>query len=378
MKTGNPLSGLGGKCMLTTQFAIKDFITKTLLPLSSSSWSIELTGELAAFILLLCFAGLANLEQRFPKIRRPLGFTRQSYRTNAILFAVNSVLMSIFSVSTLFVIAEQYSGFGLLNYIDNPFTKGLIAFLAFDLLLYVWHRFCHRIDSFWLFHRVHHNDPYLNVSTAFRLHVIEILLTNVLKAMLIVVMGIDKIMVLAIETITTLGIMFHHTNISFTFERRLGCFMIVPYLHRMHHSVERQEHDSNYGAVLSIWDRLFGTLAEGIPVAIGIKMPSPFDVVNLIKFGFGQYHPKTQPVNMDYMIAEAAYFKAEKRNFYPGYEMRDWLEARKEILSQMNGKQGFISQLFGDDLAVKINNFAQQCQRIVKLEKLKVLPVHSQ
>jgi sterol desaturase/sphingolipid hydroxylase (fatty acid hydroxylase superfamily) len=311
---------------------------KSLLTLPSMAWHLELTGELVAFALLLCFVGLANLENHFPKIKRPEQQTRQSYRTNISLFVVNSILMSVCSVSTLFMIAGRYSSYGLLNHVTSPALKAFIAFLAMDLLLYVWHQTSHRVDAFWVFHRVHHNDPYLNVSTAFRLHIVEMLITNILKALLIVVLGVDKMLVLAIEALTTLFIMFHHTNISFNYERVLGRFMVVPYLHRLHHSTERSEHDRNYGAILSVWDRMFGTLSELEPKAIGIKGNSPQSFFDLITFGFGLETPvQVKPANLDAMIAEAAFYKAEKRNFYPGYEMRDWLEAKKELMNQMNG-----------------------------------------
>jgi sterol desaturase/sphingolipid hydroxylase (fatty acid hydroxylase superfamily) len=311
---------------------------KSLLMLPGLAWPVELTGELAAFALLLCFVGLSNLEIRFPKIIRPTKQTRQSYLTNINLFVFNSILMSVCSVSTLFIIAERYSSYGLLNYVPNAALKAVLAFLAIDLLLYVWHQTCHRVDALWMFHRVHHNDPYLNVSTAFRLHFVEILLTNVLKALLIVALGMDKILVFAIEALSTLCIMFHHTNISFKYERALGRFMIVPFLHRVHHSTERNEHDRNFGAVLTVWDSLFGTLSELDPKAIGIKGDSPQDLLNLIKFGFGVEIPvRVRLANLDMMIGEAAYYRAEKRNFYPGYEMHDWLEARKDIFNQVYG-----------------------------------------
>lgn len=340
-----------------------ELIAKTTLTLSSTDWPIELTGELVAFALLICFVGLSNLEARFPKIFRPARQTRQSYQTNISLFVFNSVLMSVCSVSTLFMVAERYSSYGLLNYVPNPGLKALLAFLAIDLLLYVWHLICHRVDALWMFHRVHHNDPYLNVSTAFRLHFVEILATNSLKALLIIVLGIDKMLVLAIETLVTLCIMFHHTNISFKNERILGQVMIVPFLHRVHHSTERSEHDRNYGAALSVWDRLFGTLSEIEPDRIGIKGSSPQDLINLIKFGFGLEAPvRVRPANLDAMIAEAAFYKAEKRNFYPGYDLRDWLEAKADILRVYGNKpqrrhsawQGVV-----DNCKVMLSNFNQ-------------------
>jgi sterol desaturase/sphingolipid hydroxylase (fatty acid hydroxylase superfamily) len=305
---------------------------------AEASLAVEFTGELAAFMLLLCFAGFANLEKRIPKIRRPASHTRQSYRTNIGLFVFNSVLMSLCSVSTLFLVATHYSGYGLLNYISHPVIKAGLAFVAMDLLLYGWHRVCHHFDALWLLHRVHHNDPHMNVSTAFRLHFVEVLATNSLKALLIIALGIDASLVLAIETVVTFSIMFHHANISFTYEKLLSRLFIVPFLHRTHHSTERSEHDSNYGAILSVWDRLFGTAAYIEPKGLGIKGASPQHVFGLVKFGFGIETPLTLPAmpELEAMIAEAAYYRAEKRNFHSGYEMRDWLEAKNEILEQIN------------------------------------------
>lgn len=304
-----------------------------------ATWPVELTGELVAFALLLCFAGLSNLENRFPKIHRPTRQIIQSYRTNISLFVFNNLLMSACSISTLYLIADNYSSYGLLNHVASPTLKALLSFLAFDMLLYVWHQACHRVDAFWRFHRVHHNDPYLNVSTAFRLHFVEVIITNILKMLLIVALGVDKMLVLVIESIITICIMFHHANISFKYERALGLLMIVPFLHRVHHSTERREHDRNYGAVLSVWDRLFGTFAAFEPRKIGIDGNSPQDLFNLLKFGLGlETAARELPNNLDDMIAEAAYYEAEKRNFYPGCELRDWLEAKKQIMDEVCGK----------------------------------------
>jgi len=269
-----------------------------------------------------------------------------SYQTNISLFIFNSTVMSLLSVSSLFILAEHYSERGLLRYLSNSVihlpvaAQALVSFLLLDLLLYLWHKACHSFDSLWIFHRVHHNDPYLNISTAFRIHVLELFITNLLKAAYILLLGINEAMVLANEAIITLFVMFHHTNISFKGEKWLGRVLIVPYLHRAHHSTKRNEHDSNYGAVLSLWDRLFGTLADIQPAAVGIKGNSPQDFINLVKFGFAaETLPLPVPVvvNLEAMIAEAAYYRAEKRNFYPGHELLDWLEAKKEIITMVYG-----------------------------------------
>jgi hypothetical protein len=103
----------------------------------------------------------------------------------------------------------------------------------------------------------------------------------------------------------------------------------------------RIEHDSNYGAVLSIWDRLFGTLAELKPLEIGIKGYSSQQLINLVSCGLIATDKSSvrEGVNLDVMIAEAAYYKAEKRGFRPGNELRDWLDAKSEIINLVYGKE---------------------------------------
>ncbi|WP_411727890.1 sterol desaturase family protein [Methyloglobulus sp.] len=293
---------------------------------------------MASFLLTLFFVLLLALECRFPREKLPANKLRVSYKTNLSLFVFNSMSLSLLSASTLLVLAEHYSNKWLSVYLSSPLWQVVLSFLLYDLSLYLWHRASHRFDFLWLFHRVHHSDPYLNVSTAFRLHLLDAFIITLVKAAYIVIFGFDKAVVLTNEAINTLFLMFHHSNITFKGERFLGYLIIVPYLHRVHHSTQRHEHDSNYGAVLSLWDRLFGTMAELEPKEVGINGEAPQDFIGLIKFGFTAKLPVlVQHLSMETMIAEAAYYKAEKRNFYPGHEIRDWLEAKREIIRQVYG-----------------------------------------
>lgn len=292
------------------------------------------SGELAATALLVFFVVLSTVEARIPKIQNPTSGKRRSIQANVNLFFFNSAVLSLLPVSSLLLLAEQYSGNGLLGYIANPVWKVIVSFLAFDLMYYLWHKASHSFDCLWIFHRVHHSDPHLNVSTAFRVHFVELLIITALKAVYIVMLGADKTIVLINETITTLFVMFHHANVAFRGEKLLGRVIIAPYLHRVHHSTERHEHDRNYGSVLSVWDRLFGTFAELEPAKVGIKNNVPQDLLNLLKLGFTNASAPAAPVleHIKPMIAEAAYFKAKKRGFSPGHELRDWLEAEREII----------------------------------------------
>lgn len=298
------------------------------------SWPTMPPGVLATGILLLAFGIFASLERYSPRSKLSAALIRQSYKTNIGLLIFNSLVVSFLSATSLLMFARQHFSPGLLGEISDPRIKAALSFLAIDLLLYSWHKACHRFDGLWMFHKVHHNDPSLNISTGFRVHIVELLATHLLKAAMVIVIGIDISVVLVSEVATTLFIMLHHSNISFQGEKWFGLVFNAPYLHRAHHSTQRDEHDSNYGAVLSIWDRIFGTLMEQEPLAIGIKGNSPQDFIGLVKFGFTLQTPLApQPVDLQSMIAEAAYYRAEKRDFYPGYALNDWLEAKKEIVS---------------------------------------------
>lgn len=305
------------------------------------SWPAITLTELASSALLMFFAILSAIECYAPKLKRPLARLRLSYRTNIKFFVFNSLLLSLLSSTSLLLLAGQYSpDRHFPDYLEHPAGKALLSFLALDLMFYLWHKASHRFDCLWMFHKVHHNDPYLNVSTAFRIHIVELLIATVLKAAYIIVLEVDKTTLLVQEAIMMMFAMFHHTNTAFPGEKVLGRVLVTPYLHRAHHSALRTEHDSNYGAVFSIWDRLFGTLVELEPATIGIKGDGPQTFVELLKFGFTPAAPAIPYAPAPFlstqkMVAEAAYFKAEKRGFMPGYELCDWLEAEREIVSRV-------------------------------------------
>jgi hypothetical protein len=180
----------------------------------------------------------------------------------------------------------------------------------------------------------------MNVSTAFRLHFVEVVLTAMVKAGFIVVMGVESAVVLASEVVITLMVMLHHANIRFPGEGWLAKLVIVPYLHRTHHSTLRNEHDNNYGAVFSFWDRMFGSFADKEPEKIGLESVPGMGVLELVRYGLSRtWMPSPRRVAssrqlVEKMIAEAAYYRSKERGFAPGYDYIDWLEAEKEIVAR--------------------------------------------
>jgi len=308
-----------------------------------SLWSPDLSWrpaqETITTAIILFFGILILLEARL--IRKAPNQSRrkllQSYRINSVTLLFNDTLMSLLSVSSLLLLAEKYNQHGLLN--DSNFvSKTLTTFIILDLMLYLWHKANHQFECLWQFHKVHHSDQSMNVSTAFRIHFVELVLTTLLKALFIIALGVESTVVACSEALTAWFAMLHHAKLAIPGEKWLKWLFIVPSLHRVHHSAKRSEHDSNYGAILSIWDRVFNTLLEIQPEKIGLYNVNVENFLALLKFGF-----TTDPIppaqhavqtgNIEAMIAEAAYFKAEKRGFKTGWELQDWFDAEQETLN---------------------------------------------
>lgn len=313
---------------LSTLFEIPD-----LAPLFQDI-GIEDAAGFGVLIMLAVFLGLEGRAARNDSRRRKR--LRESARANLGLMLFNDLALSLLSATSLLLLAEEYGGGGLLAGLQDPLACGVLAFVLLDLVHYVWHWANHRFDALWMFHRVHHSDQSMNASTAFRLHVMEVLLTVLVKAVFIVATGVHMTMVLFNEAIMALFVIFHHASLAVPGESWLGRVIIVPALHRVHHSTLRAEHDHNYGAVFSIWDQVFGTLAKLEPERLGIHGVETQSFLDLLKLGLTPLpRPAQSPASvLSEMIAEAAYFKAEKRGFRPGMEMLDWLDAEREIMDR--------------------------------------------
>jgi sterol desaturase/sphingolipid hydroxylase (fatty acid hydroxylase superfamily) len=137
----------------------------------------------------------------------------------------------------------------------------VIALLALDLAIWVQHLASHKVPIFWRLHQVHHADRDIDVTTAVRFHPVEIALSMLWKIAVVIPLGASPFAVFLFEVILNACAMFNHANIALPpwLERIVRLFIVTPDMHRVHHSVERREHDSNYGFNLSLWDRLFAT-----------------------------------------------------------------------------------------------------------------------
>ena len=228
----------------------------------------EMTLRLSAFLGL--FALFAVWEQIAPRRQRALPRSDR-WRTNWAIVILDTLTLRLMALLLpLLAVGAAVDagrmGWGLFNRLDwPPWAEVLLAVVILDLALWVQHWITHRVPLFWRFHRVHHADRDMDVTTAIRFHPVEIAGSMLLKIGLVYVLGPSAIAVVLFEVLLNGTSLFNHANLALParLERGLRRVLVTPDMHRIHHSVRRDEHDSNFGFALSVWDRIFGTyLAE--------------------------------------------------------------------------------------------------------------------
>jgi len=163
-----------------------------------------------------------------------------------------------------------------------------LAVILMDYTLYVWHVLTHRVSFLWRFHAVHHIDLDLDASTALRFHFAEMLISVLWRAGQIIVIGVSPLSFAAWQVFLFPSILFHHSNVRLPLEleRKINRFVVTPRMHGVHHSIRREETDSNWSSGLTVWDWLHGTLKTDAPqqeIIIGIPAYRNADEVVLTK-----------------------------------------------------------------------------------------------
>jgi len=237
----------------------------------------ETSIRLSFFIGTLVLIGLWEIiaPRRAPKVSKLL-----RWGNNLGLVFLNSfILRLIFPVAAVGMASfAQQHGWGLLNYYSiHPLLAIAIAIIALDFIIYLQHVLVHALPVLWRLHRVHHADLDYDVTTGARFHPIEIIISMLIKLATIVVLGPPVVAVIIFEVTLNAMAMFNHGNIGLPnkLDKLLRFFIVTPDMHRIHHSVEDDETNSNFGFNLSCWDRLFGTYRKAprggqIDMQIGI------------------------------------------------------------------------------------------------------------
>ena len=238
--------------------------------------------RLGSFVSVLTLMTLA--EAIWPRRVRVRPRSR-GWPTNALLVAAGALAARLLAAAPAPLVAgaaavwASHNGVGVFNVLAAPsWVAFLTCILALDLLVWAQHWAFHRYPLLWPLHRVHHSDRDVDASTALRFHPAEILLSALLKAGAALALGAPLAAIIVFEILLNGCAIFNHANTTLPsgIERAVRLLFVTPDLHRIHHSVCAEEHNSNYGFCLSVWDRLFRTLrrsagSSGAPLVLGLS-----------------------------------------------------------------------------------------------------------
>jgi sterol desaturase/sphingolipid hydroxylase (fatty acid hydroxylase superfamily) len=224
--------------------------------------------RVAAFLSI--FGTMAVYELWSPRLERAEmtgALKTQRWLTNLSMVVLSSlVLRLVFPAAAVgAALWAQANGWGLLPAIGlGPLAAGMIAFVILDFSIWLEHVASHKIPILWRIHRMHHADNGFDLTTGLRFHPLEIVLSMVWKALVIIAIGAPAWAVLVFEIVLNGMAMFNHSNarIPLCADRVMRRLVVTPDMHRVHHSSIRRETDSNYGFNLSLWDRLFRTYTD--------------------------------------------------------------------------------------------------------------------
>lgn len=218
---------------------------------------IRLSFFLGVFVLVGTWEVLAP--------RRALTVSKSlRWASNLGLVVLNTVLVRLlFPVVAVGIAAFcAANGWGVLNHFHVPFWLAVpLAVMAMDFVIWLQHVMVHAVPALWRLHRVHHADLDYDLTTGSRFHPAEIVLSMLIKFATITVLGPPVVAVVIFEVLLNAAAMFNHGNIRLPagLDRVLRWVIVTPDMHRVHHSVEIDETNSNFGFNLPWWDRLFGT-----------------------------------------------------------------------------------------------------------------------
>lgn len=236
--------------------------------------------EVPLAVMVAGLAVLLGLEQWIPADRergeRGGGWRHGAWNLGLGIF--NAVVLGLLAAPLLqwATVWAEVRGFGLTRLLPLPEEVAVaVALVAFDGWMYLWHRANHALPLLWRFHRLHHLDRAMDATTTVRFHPVEITISTLLRLAVLPILGLRIEHLLIYEIVLFPVILFHHSNIRFPehSDRVMRAVLVTPAMHRVHHSKRQVETDSNYGSVLSIWDRLgrsFRLRRDGSAIEFGL------------------------------------------------------------------------------------------------------------
>jgi len=197
------------------------------------------------------FSGMALWEIISPRRRLQTSKTIRWVNNLGLVFFNSIVLRLLFPAAAVgMAVFASDQGWGLFNYINAPFWAAVLAsVVVMDFFIWLQHVMVHAVPALWRLHRVHHADLDFDVTTGARFHPLEILLSMLIKFAVIILLGPPLVAVVIFEVTLNATAMFNHSNVRLpaTLDRLLRLIVVTPDMHRVHHSIEDDETNSNFG-----------------------------------------------------------------------------------------------------------------------------------
>ncbi len=255
-------------------------------------------GAIRLLFFLGIFSAVGIAEIIYP--RRSLT-TSKSWRwfANVGIIFLNTffirLLFSAGAVGVALFVSEH--NWGMFNSLAIPYWLAVIlTVIILDFVIYLQHVMFHAVPTLWRLHMMHHADMDIDVTTGTRFHPIEMILSMLIKASAIIVLGAPALGVIIFEIILNGTAMFNHGNVKLPIDLDavLRLFVVTPDMHRVHHSVFPVETNSNFGFSLPWWDRLMGTYRaqpmkghSGMTIGLNqFRNPGNLGLINLLKMPF--------------------------------------------------------------------------------------------
>ena len=261
----------------------------------------RLPAWLTALLVGATFVGLLLLEWRRP-LRRSV---ESKIRRNARNFALAAISASALRVAEMPVVNPlstwvEESRWGLLKLTALPrWLEVPLAVALLDYTLYLWHILLHKVPLLWRCHQPHHVDLDMDASTALRFHFAELVASVPWRVGQITLIGVSPLALSIWQTATLVEVIFHHSNVELPVgvERCLNKVIVTPRMHGIHHSVVKDEQNSNWSSGLTLWDWLHGTLRLNVPqqdITIGVPAyqdPKDVTLPKVLSMPFNEQRP---------------------------------------------------------------------------------------
>jgi len=224
--------------------------------------SIDLdTGKLVVFLGgLLFFLGIETLAPKRPW--RESRIKRLLFHSGIAVLNTMLIRLLIYVPLLLWIVFIEQQGWGISRWLGlTGWLELALSLVVLDFFDYFWHRANHRVTFLWRFHKAHHADTAMDVTTALRFHPGELMISALAKALWIAIWGPTAIAWFLFEAVVSLCAQFHHSNTDFPdgIERVISSLIVTPRFHASHHAVNRHYGDANFSTIFSLWDHLFGS-----------------------------------------------------------------------------------------------------------------------